>query len=424
MFRRLKFLLPGLLAAVPGVLHYGEGVQLDSGLGRGGGAAACPLSDAAWSVPTVPPSRAARTEAPELRTAVYNLHSGLGPRWRFYASRVEVERNLRAIAGRIAATGPVDVVALNEVDFGSRRSGWLDQARFLADELSRRTGETYTVLRAETWRRDLPGLEVRFGNAALVRHPVLFSEACILGRSCGEIPAAFRSAAAGRLPGRLLDEPRGLLRIRIDFQGQPVEVLVTHLEAFWPARREAQAALLLERHLRRPEGTTLLLGDMNAVPAAMTRQRPHFAADRTHDVLAGGALLDARMVEAARLGDGDLVRWATFPAKQPLWPLDGIFATPDLTPLAVSTLGETESDHRGLLVHYGWSTAATEAAQRRWRAELHRSQLKRLAGCDGRLPDPARAGRLTWLSAHMESLDFSRDRSGVVMENPEFLSKP
>ena len=421
MLRIVKFILAALLALSFLLARYTEGFQLESGFGRAGIEARCARSGADWTSSALPaPPQATRITAPELRAVVYNLHSGLGSRWRLYASRSEVERNLRAIAGRIAAAGPIDVIALNEVDFGSRRSGWLDQAEFLAAELNRRTGDIYSVRRAETWRRDWPGLEVRFGNAALVRHPVLASEACILGRSCGEIPAVFQSAAlAGGLPGRLLDEPRGLLRVSIDFHGQPVEVLVTHLEAFWPARREAQAALLLERHLRSAAGTTLLLGDMNAVPTAMTRQRPHFAADRTHDVLAGGALLDARVVAAARLGELDLARWATFPAEHPLWPLDGAFATPDLTPVEVSTLGEAESDHRGLLVRYGWSTAETEAAQHRWLAGLHRSQLARLADCDGEPRTLDRSERLTWLLGEMAGLAAGAPEEFAVSTSPQ-----
>jgi hypothetical protein len=170
MFHRFRFVWLALLALVFSLARYADDLQFEGGFSRAGDAATCARPEADWTGPAVaPPPRAVRTEFPELRAAVYNLHSGLGSRWRLYASRAEMERNLRAIAERIAAAGPADVVALNEVDFGSRRSGWLDQAEFLAAELRRRTGETYAVRRAETWRRDLPGLEVRFGNAALRR---------------------------------------------------------------------------------------------------------------------------------------------------------------------------------------------------------------------------------------------------------------
>lgn len=294
---------------------------------------------------------------PDLRAVTYNLHAGLGARWRFFASRHEVERNLRAIAARIASAAPdgapVDVIALNEADFGSRRSGWLDQAAFLAAELQRLTGHAYHVVRGETWHRNLPGMEVRFGNAALLRHPVLAVESHILGqRRAGEFLAA-GPVSTGRLFG---NEPRGVLRVRIDFHGLPLTVLVTHLEAFATAWREAQAAEIMERFTRREE-TILLLGDMNAAESTITRRCPPATGDRTHHILSSGVLADARVAMAVRTGAGDLSPWATYPAQAPRWPLDGAFATPDLAPRAVRVIGGGESDHRGLFVHYGWTAA-------------------------------------------------------------------
>jgi len=310
------------------------------------------LAEAADLVPAPFPGT-----VPDLRAVTYNLHSGLGARWRIFASRHEVERNLRAIATRIAsaapANAPVDVIALNEADFGSRRSGWLDQAAFLAAELQRLTGHAYHVVRGETWHRNLPGMEVRFGNAALLRHPILAVEPHILGqRRAGEFLAA-GAVSAGRLFG---NEPRGVLRVRIDFHGLPLTVLVTHLEAFATARREAQAAEIMERLTRREE-TILLLGDMNATESAVTRRCPPATGDRTHHILSSGALADARAAMAVRTGAGDLSPWATYPALAPQWPLDGAFATPDLAPRAVRVIGGDESDHRGLFVHYGWTAA-------------------------------------------------------------------
>ena len=122
---------------------------------------------------------------PPLRAVTYNLHSGFGANWSLFASRAEVETNLRSIARRITesapAVSPVDVVGLNEVDFHSRRSGWIDEAAFLADELYFLTGSIYQVIRGETWRRDVPGLEVQYGNALLVRHPVIDTRVSKLG---------------------------------------------------------------------------------------------------------------------------------------------------------------------------------------------------------------------------------------------------
>lgn len=391
--------LPSALA-VPTLADFWNGYQLSGRFGRPDGLPSCIARSNDWEDAAPFPRLETRSDRPELRVVAYNLHSGLGSRWRVFAGRREVERNLAGIAERIAAAAPpstpVDAVALNEVDFGSRRSGWLDQAAFLAAELERRTGRVYAVARGETWRRDLPGLEVRFGNAVLYRHPALAVEARILD----ETQKTNRAAAfpAG-VVDRILNEPRGVLRVRIRFFGHPLDLLVTHLEAFNPARREAQAAELLRRSVE-PGRTSILLGDMNAVPTAMTYKRPHLAADRTHDVLTGGDLTDARAAAAARDGAKDFSGWATYPAPAPVWPLDGSFATPDLAPQTVHVIGGEESDHRGLSITYGWLTSEAKSAFARWRDTVRRRQWARLFDCNVPDHDPVRRRHLEWLKAN------------------------
>ena len=208
----------------------------------------------------------------------------------------------------------------------------------------------------ETWQRHLPGFEVRFGNAALARRRVLRSAACLLedGAPCAAsrtTPASLPSLRAKAGWGRFLRETRGVVALTMDVGGRPVDVLVTHLDAFAQAEREAQAAHLLERFVDRSR-TTILLGDMNAVPAPLAR--PLFETDRTAAILAGGALVDARAVYGARVNEASAGRWATFPADRPRWPLDWVLGSPDLVPALVTTVGERESDHRGLYVKFLW----------------------------------------------------------------------
>lgn len=390
-------LLAALAAALAG--DYWNAYWIESGFGRAEASVTHSLRPFDWLSGAAPaPLMAARADTPDFRVVTYNLHSGLGPRWRLFAPRHEVERNLRAIAQRIAgateAAAPVDVVALNEVDFNSRRSGWLDQAAFLAAELQRLTGYTYYVVRGETWHRDLPGLEVRFGNVALLRHPVLAVECCTLGGRCKEESAAGYDSA-GRLFG---SEPRGVLRVRIEFHDRPLGLLITHLEAFAMAQREVQAAEVMGRHVRRGE-TTLLLGDMNTVEGTMTRRQSLPATDRTHAILTGGALVDARIAVAARTGAGDISAWATYPAHAPAWPLDGIFATPDLAPLAVRVIGGDESDHRGLFVHYAWLTADATEAHSRWHDAVRRRRAAPVQACDSPASDTKQARYIGWLKS-------------------------
>ena len=299
-----------------------------------------------------------------LRVVSYNIHGGLGPAFALRRSRADVERTLERLGETIATAAhggtPVDVVGLNEVDFASRRSAWIDQAQFLADDLGSRTGERYEVVRGETWRRTLPGFEVRFGNAALVRHPIERAAACLLddGARCDAEPAVPAAAPPRRrgpgLLGRLLRETRGVVAVSLDVGGRPLDVRVTHLDAFAQSDREAQAARLVDQLVDRTR-STIVLGDMNAVPAPLVR--PFFGDDRTGAILTRGLLTDVRAALAAPYAAGTAPYWPTFPADAPRWPLDWVLGTSDLVPTFVKTIGGTESDHRGLFVEFDWPLA-------------------------------------------------------------------
>lgn len=305
-----------------------------------------------------------------LLVATYNIHSGLGSGRGWPRSRETVERNLRAVAddlSRASGGRPLDAVALNEVDFRARRSAWIDEAAFLAAELGRRTGAAYRVVRGETWSRSFPGREAVFGNALLVPHPVLRAASCRL--DVVEPCAVARQDAAEVAPadwsvlGALLGEPRGVVKATLSVDGRPVDVLATHLDAFAESAREMQAAHLLERFVE-DDRTTVLLGDMNAVPAPLVR--PFFPTDRTAAILTSGPLADPRarlLVPAGGAGD-----WATFPAVAPLWPLDWVLASHDLAAESVRAIGAGASDHLGLyatfrLVPAGPSRAVASKAE-------------------------------------------------------------
>ncbi|MCO5167410.1 MAG: endonuclease/exonuclease/phosphatase family protein [Planctomycetes bacterium] len=345
--------------------------------------ATCACAAPAWLPAIAAPPAAVTTDAP-LRVVTYNLHSGLGPRLSFGKPREVVEHNLRAIAAAIVAASPghaPDVVGLNEVDFDSRRSAGIDQAAFLARDLERRTGAPYGVVEGVTWVRETKGFEVRYGNAVLVRHPVVRSEALRFDdMEQPDLPGV----RSGLLLDRLVREGRGVVKVTIAAPAGEVDVLVTHLDAFAQAEREAQAAHIL-RHVA-PDRTTVLLGDFNAVPTRLTLGRRFFRDDLTHDLLTSGGLADARLVVAAREEAGDLTRWSTFPADVPEWPLDGVLGSLDLLPARAEVVGTTESDHRGLVVDY--HPAGDEAgALRSWHDAVRRRQVAHIEGC-GEGEDP------------------------------------
>jgi endonuclease/exonuclease/phosphatase family metal-dependent hydrolase len=145
----------------------------------------------------------------------------------------------------------------------------------------------------------------------------------------------------------------------LDVGGRPLDVHVTHLDAFVQSEREAQATRLVDRLIDRAR-STIVLGDMNTVAAPLVR--PFFARDRTGTILTRGLLADVRAAYSAAYGAGTAPLWATFPAAAPRWPLDWVLGTSDLRPMLVKTVGDRESDHRGLYVEFAWPLATPATA--------------------------------------------------------------
>lgn len=335
------------------------------------GPSPCAFRPPDWTVVAPPPALAPLR--PALRVVLYNVHVGMGATWTPLTRREAVHERLAGIARHIhrSTSGgpPVDVVALNEADFASRRSAWVDQSAFIAAELQRLTGHRYQVVHGTTWTREIPGLEVHYGNAVLSRQTVLAAESCGFGGPCVDVMdrELLRPLAPDRWFG---EEPRSVLRVTVGVEGRMVDVLVSHLEAFSSALRARQAAELTRRFLR-PGRTSLVLGDLNATDGVMIERRVFGAYDPTLEVLGAAGLLDARVLAAARAGAADLAPWATFPAHRPSWPLDAIFATLDVVPLAVDVIGDGRvSDHRGLRVRYAWADARTQRELEAWSRAL------------------------------------------------------
>jgi len=174
------------------------------------------VTGACRSTPEVPPA--------PLRVMSYNIKHGLGN---------DGALDLARTAAVIAAARP-DVVALQEVDRGCARSGGVDQAAWLGDEL---------------------GMEHRFdafmeydggeyGMAVLSRLPVISSESF-------------------RLPDGA--EPRTALAVRVRLDdGHELVVVGIHLYAT-RAERLCQARRLAE-FLARETAPVILAGDFNSEP--------------------------------------------------------------------------------------------------------------------------------------------------------------
>ena len=155
-----------------------------------------------------------------LRLATYNIHRCHGRDGRYAPGRIrEVLRQLDA-----------EVIALQEVEQRHRDPDLLE---FLCADRSWQAVQGITMTRAHG----------HYGNVLLTSLPIL---------SLARIDLS--------VPGR---EPRGALHLLLEHDGQPLEILATHL-GLRPAERRMQIRTLLA-HLERSRksGGSVLLGDLN-----------------------------------------------------------------------------------------------------------------------------------------------------------------
>ncbi len=166
-------------------------------------------------------------EAGELRVMTFNIQSGV--------------RGLDGVAEVIRAAHP-DIVALQEVDRGSRRARGLDQTAVLAE----RTGLPYHAYFRTT---ELHG--GAYGIALLSRFPL-------------------EAVAQYPLPVPRGAEPRTVAHALMQVAGREVSVYVTHLirRPFNGGARLRQSALIAGM-LERDPRPKLLMGDLNDDPDSL-----------------------------------------------------------------------------------------------------------------------------------------------------------
>lgn len=216
----------------------------------------------------------------------------------------------RRIAGILAGLEP-DIVALQELDVGRKRSFGVDQAKAIADEL-RMQMHFHPALRV---------MEELYGDAILTPH-----------RS--------RLIRAGALPGPPRLEPRGALWASVMLGGREWQFINTHL-GLLPGERHAQLdALLGPDWLGNPAARDplVLMGDLNATPSSRLYRR-------LADVLR----------DAQTLVRGHKPR-ATFPSRLPFLRIDHVFVSPSVKVQAVraprDALTRIASDHLPLVIDF------------------------------------------------------------------------
>ena len=211
----------------------------------------------------------------------------------------------------VIAEMSVDVVALQELDLGRRRSAGVDQTRIIAKQLGWQS-HFHPAMRRN---------EEHYGNAIVSRHRLTFRRAV-------------------ELPGRppfFCRENRAAIEAEVETNLGNVHIINTHLGLGW-RERFVQAQLFTSAEWRGTiAGDTplILLGDFNSLRGS----RPYRTLNRH--------LRDVRtLIHAARF-----IR--TFPTRFPVFGVDHIFVNAALQPLSVivhrSPLARVASDHFPLI---------------------------------------------------------------------------
>lgn len=263
---------------------------------RVGAALLCSLLSAGCAV--------AHRPAPPIRVLVLNMHAGKD------AAGAD---NLERISELIGSNTP-DLVLLQEVDRGTRRSGGIDQV----DRLRQATA--YDGAFGASLRGYDGG---QYGVAILSRHAIAY-------QTTVPLPVAPAQTRAGGS-----HEPRVALVVLANMERRIMwRAVDTHLDpSDEAARTQEVAGLLTVTREQAAAGTPFVTGgDFNSTPESAVQQ-----------ALKSAGLRDA-WIECGK-GDG-----FTYPANAPSKRIDYLFLAGDLHCSDARVLDTTLSDHRPLLV--------------------------------------------------------------------------
>lgn len=245
------------------------------------------------------------------RILTYNVHRCVGT-----DKRLDVAR----VADVIAAQEP-DIVALQELDVGRLRTGHVDQAHKIAEQLGMGF-HFHPAMKVE---------EELYGDAILTAYPE-------------------RLVQAAPLPGYGMTqfiEPRGALWIAVDIDGTEVQIVNSHLGLI-PKEQQAQAAALAgPSWMAHPlcKAPAILLGDFNATAASIVYRT-----------------LTRNLTDARLAAPSPRSATSTFPSRMPVLRIDHVFITSGVRVTRVEAPynpgTRVASDHLPLVVDFEVGEAA------------------------------------------------------------------
>ena len=280
----------------------------------------------------------------------YNLGylSGLTNNTTTKLDRAAFEANQQQVIAALKALAP-DIVALQEVDFGSKRSYGVDQAKAIAQGLELDFGAI-----AISWDKNYVPFpywppaahfgKMLSGQSIISRHPIQENSRIVLEK-VADNPFYYNAFYLDRLAQVA----------QIQFGGQPLIVINVHLEAFDEPTRVSQTQFV--RSLAEDYAKTypvILVGDFNSAhnrgtfvdASGIDHGETQFS---IKEMLASKKLVSA-VPQADWTGEN-----LTFPSNQPEYKLDYIFYTPDTIEMVetqvVNAAGEA-SDHLPIMMRF------------------------------------------------------------------------
>lgn len=252
--------------------------------------------------PIKPRFRRRRQNGLSLRVMTYNIHRCISMDGKISPARI----------AKVIAHYDPDIVCLQEIDVGRVRTGSVDQAHVIAQEL-------------EMHYHFSPALQVEeemYGNAILSRYPMRLVHA----------------ASLPSIPNRPGLETRGALWVVINVEGQDIQLLNTHFGLREQEKTLQANALTGKEWLAHPDcrAPVIICGDFNALPRSRVCRKIR------------RRFLDAQLT----LDDHRPQR--TFYGRFPVGRIDHVFVSPDIKVRGIevprTALTRIASDHLPLIV--------------------------------------------------------------------------
>lgn len=282
---------------------------------------------------------------PVLKVLTWNMGYayGLGSEGRGYEQKEDAyfKERLQKM-GVLIQRSEADIVFLQEIDFATKRSGLMDQARILAELAGFRH-----VAYAPSWEANyipFPYLPIKnhfgrmsSGGAILSKYPILENHVELLGKPESQ-PWWYN----------LFYLHRYIQMAKIKVGDKEIGVANLHLEAFDRSNREKQAAYLSE--LMKAGRFDLVAGDFNMVPTISSKKNKfpdgddNYENDISYDLIRQTSMRDVIPEDIFEKNES---QYWTYPTDKANRKLDYIFYKEELRFIKVEVLWEasTLSDH-------------------------------------------------------------------------------